>query len=487
MLLSKVKNRWCGPGGMAHVLAIAIPMILSTSAHTVQMFTDRMFLSWHSSLEFAASMQASITSFTLICFFMGVTGYANTFVAQYTGSGQHHRVGPSIWQANYFAIIGGLFMLLLIPYADDIFRWVGHEQQVQVYEVTYFRIMCISAIPAVLNSALACFYTGRGKTWIVFWINISATIINIVLDYIMIFGKYGCPELGIAGAGWATVVATVFSTLCYVYLFFSKENRQIYNTLAGLKPDWQLFGRLIKFGCPNGFHFLLDVAGFTLFIMYVGRLGNLELAASNMAFQLNHLAFFPMIGLGIAISTVTGHALGADKPEEAVRATWSACILSFGYMIVLALGFVCCYDFFLIPFASMGSGPDGGVSFEQVRPVVIILLRFVALYCIFDTGNIVFAGTLKGAGDTRFVMFCSLGLCWGVMVLPTILLTENHIGPGNGLYLSWLALTLFVCLLAGVFYLRFACGKWKSMRVIEQPTLPALSTIPYAEIPTDLE
>lgn len=483
MLYNIIKSRWQGPGGMAQILAIAIPMILSTSAHTVQMFTDRMFLFKHSSLEFAASMQSSITAFTLICFFMGVTGYANTFVAQYTGSGQPHRVGPSVWQAIYFALLGGAFMLALIPFADNIFRWVGHEAKVQAYEVTYFRIICVSFVPAVLSSSLSCFYTGRGQTWMVFWINSVATLINIVLDYIMIFGKFGCPEMGIAGAGWATVMACVFSATCFFVLFLRADNQRQYNTLAGARPDWNLLKRMIKFGFPNGIHFFLDVAGFTVFIMFVGRLGNLELAASNMAFQLNHLAFFPMIGLGIAISTLTGQALGKNKPEEAVRATWSAAILSFGYMIVMALGFVLCYDFFLIPF-TMGSGSETGVTFEQIKPTVIVLLRFVALYCIFDTGNIIFAGTLKGAGDTRFVMLCSLGLCWGVMVVPTIFLTKYHFGPGNGLYFSWLTLTVFVCLLAGVFYLRFACGKWKHIRVIEQPG-PA--TEPFSEAPSDLE
>ncbi len=485
MLTLSLKQRWNGPGGMAHVLAIAVPMILSTSAHAIQMFTDRMFLSWHSSLEFAASMQASITSFTLICFFIGVTGYANTFVAQYTGSGQPHRVGPSIWQSVYFSLIGCMFMLLLMPQAQRIFSMMGHEESVQVFEVIYFKIICISCIPAVLNSAFSCFYTGRGRTWVVFAINVSATILNIVLDYLMVFGKYGFSEMGIAGAGWATVISGAFSTVCYLILFFLPENRQKYNTLAGIKPDWELFGRLIKFGCPNGLHFMLDVAGFTFFIMFMGQLGNMEMAASNMAFQLNHLAFFPMIGLSIAISTITGQALGKDKPEEAVRATKSSCILSFGYMIAMALGFVLVPDLFMMPFGSMEATQNGGVSFEQVRPLVVVLLRYIAVYCLFDTGNIVFSGVLKGAGDTRFVMLCSLGLCWGVMVIPTMLFTHYHIGPGNGLYFSWIALTLFICLLALVFYLRYAGGAWRSMRVIENQQVPALK--PLSDVPMEIE
>lgn len=486
MLTQKIKNRWYGPGGMKHVLIIAVPMILSTSAHAVQMFTDRMFLWWHSAHEFTASMQASITSFTLICFFIGVTGYANIFVAQYTGSQRPNRVGPAIWQAIYFALLGGVFMLTLIPYSEKIFALMDHQPQVQVLESVYFKIMCISSVPAVLNSALSCFYTGRGKTWVVFIINITSTVINIVLDYLMIFGKMGFTEMGIAGAGWATVIATSFATLCYLLLFLQSDNRKIYNTLSGFRLDLELQKRLFKYGAPSGIHFMLDGAGFTFFIMFMGQLGNLQMAASNMAFQVNHLAFFPMIGLSIAISTITGQALGKDQPQEAVRATVSSSVLSFGYMIIMALGFVLIPDLFLLPFSNAQSAQaDAAITFEQLRPQVIILLRFVALYCLFDTGNIVFSGVLKGAGDTRFVMLCSLGLCWGVMVVPTFFFTRYNIGPGDGFYLSWTALTMFVCLLAVVFYFRYASGIWKNMRVIENQPIPALK--PLSDIPLDIE
>ena len=470
---------------MAHLLAIAIPMILSTSAHAIRMFTDRYFLSQHSVLEFTASMQASITSFTLVCFFIGVAGYANTFVAQYYGDKQYKKIGPSIWQSNYFALVGSFIMLCLIPLAKPLFDWMGHEQQVRIFEILYFKIMCISCIPAVINASLSCFYSGRGKTWTIFWVNITSCCINIVLDYIMIFGKCGLPEMGISGAGWATVISTVFTTACYVILFSLPENRNTYHTLSGWRFDKDLFLRMLRFGCPNGLHFFLDVAGFTFFIMFIGRLGNLEMAASNIAFQLNHLAFFPMIGLGIAISTLTGQELGQNRPDLAVRAAHSACMVSFAYMTLMAIGYVFIPDVFMSPFANMDSLKDSNITFEQIRPMVVVLLRYIALYCLFDTGNIVFSGVLKGAGDTRFVMLCSLGLCWGVMVTPAMICTHYHIGPGNGLYFSWAGLTLFVCLLATTFFLRYRNGKWKHMRVIDQQTVPTLSA--KLDSPLDME
>ena len=480
-MLDLVKSRWHGPGGMAHVLKISFPLILSTSAHTIKMFTDRMFLNWHSQEEFAAGLQAGITAFVLICFFMGVAGYANTFVAQYTGNNRPERVGPAIWQAIYFAMLGIIAMAVAIPFSDLIFDKIGHDQSVRVHEVVYFKFICISCIPMVVGNAMSCFYTGRGKTWVVFWVNIISASVNVVLDYAMIFGKYGFPEMGIAGAGWATVISCVTTVIMYAVMFVLPENRRKYNTLSGFKLDIDLMKRLIRYGCPNGIHFTLDVAGFTLFIAFVGRLGNIELAATNLAFQFNHLAFFPMIGMGIGITIITGQALGKDRPEEAVRAAWSAAALALGYMIIMSIGFLVLPDVLLYPF-ERNADP---VKFIQVKPLVLVLLKFVAVYCLLDAGNIVFSGVLRGAGDTRFVMLCSLALCWGVMVAPTYFIVKYQYGPGNGLYLSWLALTGFVCMLAVVFYLRFAWGKWKSMRVIEQaPPLPASASI---DIPPELE
>ncbi len=466
---------------MAHVLQISFPLILSTSAHTIKMFTDRMFLSWHSQEEFAAGLQAGITAFLLICFFMGVAGYANTFVAQYTGNGRPERVGPAVWQAIYFALLGIIAMVIAIPQADYIFDKIGHDPDVRIHEVVYFKLICISCIPMVVGNAMSCFYTGRGETWVVFWINIISALVNVVFDYAMIFGRFGFQDMGIAGAGWATVISCFSTVFMYGIMFVLPENRKKYNTLSGAKIDLDLMKRLIRYGCPNGIHFTLDVAGFTLFIAYVGGLGTVELAATSLAFQFNHLAFFPMIGMGIGVTIITGQALGKDQPEEAVRAAWSAGILALGYMVLMSIGFLLVPEVLLKPFEH-----DADMEkFMQVKPLVIVLLRFVALYCLLDAGNIVFSAVLRGAGDTRFVMLCSLLLCWGIMVIPTYFITKYEYGPGRGLYLSWLALTGFVCLLAVIFYLRFIYGKWKTMRVIEQaPPLPASASV---DIPPELE
>ena len=104
---------------------MAFPLILSTSAWTVQQFVDRMFLAWYSPEAIAASMPAGILNFSIMSLFMGTASYVGTFVAQYYGAGRHQRVGPAVWQGHLRGGIGGCGFDLLVPFADDIFTWWG--------------------------------------------------------------------------------------------------------------------------------------------------------------------------------------------------------------------------------------------------------------------------------------------------------------------------------------------------------------------------
>jgi MATE family multidrug resistance protein len=185
-----------------------------------------------------------------------------------------------------------------------------------------------------------------------------------------------------------------------------------------------------------------------------------------------------MIGFGMATSVLVGRALGADKPQIAQKTTYTAAKLTFGYMIAVAAGYWFFPNVFMLPFEARASGEQ----MEAMRPIAKTLLYFVSFYCIFDTGNIVFSAALKGAGDTKFVMYISIWLNWLIMVIPSWAAVTFLQGRAR-LYVAWLALTAYVCALAVLFFLRFLAGKWKTMRVIEKvPVLPdAMPAMPTAE------
>lgn len=465
-------------GGMKEVLKIAFPLILSTSAFTLQMFVDRVFLMWYDRDAMSGAMLGGILNFTFFSFFLGTATYVSTFVSQYDGANMPKRIGPAVWQSIYFSIAAGLIMAAIAMFAAPLIRLVGHEPAIASYELTYFRILSFGSIAGIIDSSVSCFLTGRGKTMTVMWVNIAKTITNIVLDYAMIFGHFGFAPMGIAGAALATIIAHIAGVIIYFVIFLRAENRGIYGT-AETGFDMQLFGRLMKFGVPSGVQFMLDILGIALFIVFVGRIDAVSFAATSMAFQINSLAFMPMIGFGIATSVLVGKALGADRPDIAQKTVYSAAYITFGYMIFIAICYYAAPNVFMLPFKAQASAEQ----FAAISPIVKTLLLFVGFYCIFDTGNIIFSAALKGAGDTKFVMWVSVILNWLIMVIPSWLAVTFLQGRAR-LYAAWLALTGYVCALAMLFFLRFCAGKWKTMRVIEKaPVLPdSTPALPTVEI-----
>ena len=453
---------WRGAGGYREFLVIAIPLILSTGTWSIQHFVDRMFLSWYSHEAIAAAMPAGLLNFTIMSLFIGTTSYVNTFVAQYYGAARYHRIGPALWQGMYVSVLGTLALVCFVPFSWSIFTLVGHDPLVQRDEVVYFQILCLGGGPVIASAAMAGFFSGRGKPWPIMWVNTFATALNIVMDYVLIFGNWGFPELGIKGAAIATVLSGIFSLFVYMALAFTGESKKRYHTLAGWRPEKELFLRLLRFGFPSGAQFFLDMTGFTIFIFLVGRLGTITLVATNITFNIGTLAFMPMIGSGIAVSVLVGQYLGRDRPDLAEKSAYSGFYLAFLYMASVAAAYVLVPDIFVAPFAAQAKPED----FSEIYGLVVILLRFVAIYSIFDAMNILFASAIKGAGDTRFVMLTVVIISVLVLIIPTYLAIVVF---GYGLMVSWTLVSAYVSVLGIAFYLRFLGGKWKSMRVIEKP------------------
>jgi MATE family multidrug resistance protein len=282
---------------------------------------------------------------------------------------------------------------------------------------------------------------------------------NVALALVLIFGRAGLPELGIAGAGWATVAGSWTSALFALWLLLRPEYRQEYHTLSGWRPERELFGRLLKYGGPAGTQVFLDILVFNVFIQLVGRLGEAATGATTLTVRLNMVAFLPMMGLGQAVSILVGQRLGADRPDLAERSAYTGLKWVFGYMCSVAAVYL------LIPgvLVSAFQGDRDPDSFAAVAAIVPTLLAYVAVYSLADSVNVTFSFALRGAGDTRFVSLLTFALAWPIMVAPTFVV----VGVGGSIYAAWVFATAYILAMAICFYLRFRTGKWKSMRVIE--------------------
>jgi MATE family multidrug resistance protein len=449
------------PGGYRELLRLALPLIISNSFWTLQITIDRILLGRYSSDAVGAAVASVMLFWAPFALLQYTAAYASTFVAQYLGAGRPSRVGPVVWQALHFGVLGGVAFLLLVPAARPLAALAGHAPAVESLEATYFACLCFDALPMLVTAAASAFFIGRGDNWTVLLINTTGLVVNAVLGYAWIFGAWGFPEGGIAGAGWATVAGSCASAVLAMALFMRPRYRAEFHAPGGWRLDLPLFRRLMRFGLPSGLQVGLDVLAFALFTVLVGRMGKAELAASSVAFTLNVVTVLPSLGLGQAVAVLVGRRLGEDRPDLAERSTWTGIKVSGLYMVFMALLYVAVPDFLASFFRP--AGPAGEADWLSVAALVPVLLRFTAVYSLFDGMNLIFSYALKGAGDTRFVTAVMLVLSWPMMVLPTWLAQRE----GWGILWAWGFASAYIIGLALVFLARFRGGRWKAMRVIE--------------------
>ncbi|MFH0910682.1 MAG: MATE family efflux transporter [Planctomycetota bacterium] len=445
-------------GGIREVIGIALPLVLATSGHAIRLFSDRIMLSRFSADAIKASVPAGLTSFTLTCFFLGVAGYTNTFVAQYAGADRKDRVGQAVWQGIFLALIGGALVALSVFWATSIFRWFGHELSVQAEEVRYYSILSLFSAFPLLNAALESFWSGRGKTYVIMGLELGMAALNVLLNYLLIFGHGGLPRMGIAGAGLATGLSALAGTVACLVFFLSRANRAIFQTWPGRLFDADLFRRLVRYGFPGGVQFFLDLASFNLVVNLLARMGPLENEASNIAFSINAIAFHPMIGIGMTVGILVGQAVGARDIPHAKRSVRSARAIVLSYMAVMAVGFLFFPHIFLWLFTR-----PGDASQVETFHVARVYLRYVASFLLFDGLFIVYSSAIKGAGDTRFAMWICLAITWGLFAIPSYIVWLLQGTAGQ----VWIILVFSASMNGIVFYWRYRAGQWQRMRVIE--------------------
>jgi MATE family multidrug resistance protein len=449
---------------MGEVVSIGYPLILSQMSFTVQVFVDRLFLTWYSAEAVAGAVTGLFVTWSLVGLCIGAGEYVTTFVAQYYGARRHGRIGAALWQGIYFSLLAGALLAALTPFAGSLFARTGHSAVLQEYETTYSRLLLQGSGAGVLMATLSSFFAGRGRTLPILAVNVAATLVNAVLDYLWIFGHGGFPRAGVAGAALSTICSQVFGCAAYLVLILRPEHRRSFATLSAWRPEPALFWRLLRYGIPAGLQYSMEILSFAMFMVIVGRLGTAPLAASGIAFNLNMIVFMPLLGIGLAVSSLVGRYLGASQPDIAERSARSAFATGLGY-----LG-LCCALYVLVPgllLAPYAAGADAA-SFGEVERLAVVLLRFVAIYSLFDMMSVIFSAALRGAGDTTYPLLATLLLSWGIMVIPSYVLCV-HLGAG--LYTAWTTATAYCFVVGLLMFRRFRRGRWKSMRVIETPVV----------------
>jgi multidrug resistance protein, MATE family len=442
------------------ILVIAWPLIIANSFWNLQLTIDRVFLGNFSTEALGAAMAVMGVFWVPMALLQQTAGYLTTFVAQYYGADEHSKIGSCLWQALYVSAVGGIALLGLNFISPWFFAQVGHATSVQALEVEYFNAVNYSALPTAIVAAASGFFTGLGDTRKVTLINLVGLILNVFFDYTMIFGNWCFPAMGVAGAGYATAIATYGAAAFGLILVFQHRYNATYRTLTDWRPNLALMGKFLRFGVPSGMQWALEGLAFTVFLIIMGNIpgGEAALASSSIAVTIMMLSVLPSMGVAQAVLTLVGQRLGEGKPDEAAQTTWDGVRITILYMSLIASTFATIPEFYLSWFRNE-SNPE---LWAQVKAMVPHLLKIVAIFTIFDSMYLNISFALKGAGDTRIVSLIALIVPWPTMVLPTYLLRHN----ADAVYWGWGFAAVYAISVTLILVLRFRGGKWKSMSVI---------------------
>jgi MATE family multidrug resistance protein len=477
-MIERIKRHFDGEGGITMMLTIAVPMIVSNGAESVMLFIDRLFLSRLGREHLAAAMSGGLTVFMLMTLFLGVIGYVTALVAQYYGAERKSLCAVGSSQGILLAVASYPIVLLAMPLGRLLLNQSGHDPLQHELEVIYFSILGWGSIFGLLRAALAGFFCGIGRTRMVMIANVIGMIVNVIMNYILIFGHFGFPALGMRGAAYGTIIGSsvVFVIMAAAYLRPSIQRE--FNTLRGFCYSQKVFKTLLKFGLPGGVEFLMNMAAFTFFVQIFHSYGRDEAAAITITFNWDLIAFLPLIGFNLAVMSMVGRYMGAKDPDTAQRAAFSGLKVASIYAAIMGSLFLFVPHQLVSVFAS-GEMAD---EYSNVLPLAVTTLRLAALYTFADAVLLVFDGALRGAGDTKWTMKMSVFLHWLMTVIAYVLIKILHVRPA----LAWFSFTILVLALAVALGLRFLSGHWRTIQVIEPGAEPVPAPVGTASVPPDV-
>ncbi|MDC7226654.1 MAG: MATE family efflux transporter [Spirochaetales bacterium] len=438
------------------LLVIAVPMVISQASDTVMLFFDRLFLSRLGGEFLAASMSGGLSQFMVSSFFFGTIGYVTAVVAQYYGAEKYERCAVATFQAVVLSILSYPIILAASPLIKTLFTALGQTPLQVELAYTYYHTLIFGVVVLLLRYAMAGFFIGIGRTRVVMIANAAGMIINLPANYVLIYGKFGFPELGLRGAAVGTILGNLVILIILAVFYFRLTNRVEYKTHKAFNFDGEIFRTLVKFGVPAGIEMFLNVAAFNLFVQMMHTYGTNVAAAVTISFNWDIVAFLPMLGMGHAVTSLAGQCVGAGDLTEARKVTVTGLKTAWVYSGTMVLVFL----LFARPLTSLflPAGPEAA----EIGRLAEILLRLASIYILADSAQIVFVGALRGAGDTHWVMAASVVMHWCMAGIAFYLIRILKADPVG----AWIGFIGFIVLLGVVMYFRFRGGKWEKIDMI---------------------
>ncbi|MFT6432115.1 MAG: MATE family multidrug resistance protein [Candidatus Azotimanducaceae bacterium] len=413
---------------------IALPLMGAQLAQMGMGVSDAIMAGQYNSADLAGVALGGSLLWPVMLLIMGLIQAVTPTVAQLNGRKDYAEIGEVIRQGLWMAIGGGFIGVLILNNIGPVYTWLDVDPVASNISIPYLTMASLGF------PALMCFFClrfladGMGFTRPAMYIAISALCLKIPLNYVLIYGKFGLPEMGGVGCGLANAIINWFQLLMII-LVVSQRRFDITGWRKRLTlPDWTRIKPLLIIGLPIGASIFSEVGLFSFTTLLLGRFGADTVAAHNIAMNLNGVLFMPAMALGMAATIRIGFRVGAAEITDA-RITAALAIAT--TVVIALLGSVFIY-FFRFDLANLYT-QDSNIA-DQAS----VLLLFVTFFLIFDAIQSTSAGALRGFKDTRVPMWIAIFSFWVIGLPMECILGFGWIGEPMGVYGFWIGLSIGV-------------------------------------------
>ena len=425
------------------LLAIAWPMIIAQLAQMGTGVVDTIMAGRYSATDLAAIAIGYNIWLPIFLLFIGMMLGATVIIAQDFGAGRVQRIRDSLPQALWLALILGLAAGPLCYFIEPLLDLLRLERVTHEKSLDYLQAVAFGMPAAAIFQALRCHTQGIGIMRPFAIASVLGFLANIPLNYMFIYGKWGMPEMGAAGCGWATAISMWLSPLLiFFYMSRAEKLRPYLPPLKLVPPRLQRIREITGLGLPMGLTFFMEIAVFSVIALLIATLGNTAIASHQIAFNVWDVVYMPLISIGSAMGTRIGHAIGSgDRPAVNLA-------IGCGVFMTVLVGVTSIILLLSAPGAIIGAYTQD----SDIHRMAVALVQLAGLFIILDTVQVAGSFCLRAFKDTRFPFVVSCVAYWlialpvgywlGIVSSQTAL--EGAMGFWKGMILGIAASTVLV-------------------------------------------
>ena len=432
------------------LLALAGPLVLAQLGQIAIQTTDVIMIGWLGPEALAAASLGTVAVFVLLLFGIGVVSATSPMLAQVLGGKRHAVRDPrrTARQGFWAAALIALPVSLLLWQIEPVLLTFGQDPKLVAMTEPYVRAALFAVFPALLAIGLRNFINALERPRAGMVVTFAGIVFNAVANYGLIFGAFGLPALGLLGAGIATALTNLAQFAALLAFVLVDRRFRRYRLLGRLwRPDWARLRELLRIGLPIGVTLVFEVGLFGAAVYLMGLLGTAELAAHQIAIQIASVSFMVPLGISMAATVRVGLAVGRQDLEAARRAGLAALAVGTAFMAIMAVVMLTVPVVLTSIFIDVGEPTNG-----RVVDLAVAFLAVAALFQVFDGGQVIGAGALRGLKDTRMPMVIAGIGYWAIGFSSAIALGFGWDLGGVGI---WFGLLIGLAATAGPMIWRF--------------------------------